>query len=134
MCLLQELTGIENSVIGLGPDVTIHLPSRLYTWPLAHESSITISRSPDQSPGYGIDAVLKALSPIENPVGRDSHPMPPFRQHARVNVSKVHWTRAGIGNNAKVVPNREYWIKCSQSVCIRVIPAGDIGLEAKPRL
>ena len=30
-CLLQELTRIENSVIGLSPDVTIHLPSRLCT-------------------------------------------------------------------------------------------------------
>src|SRR5277367_5203256 len=35
LCFFQELARIENSVIGLGPDVTIHLPSRLYAWPLA---------------------------------------------------------------------------------------------------
>src|SRR5271163_4578201 len=38
--LLQELPRIEDSVIRLEPDVTIHLPSRLSTRALAHEPRI----------------------------------------------------------------------------------------------
>jgi hypothetical protein len=78
LCLLQELAGIKNSVIGLEPDVRIHLPTHFDTGPLAHEPSTTASGGPDQGSRHGIHTIQQALSPIENPIGRDSHPMPPL--------------------------------------------------------
>ena len=40
----------------------------------------------------------------------------------------------GVRNDPEVVADRKYRIERSQCVCRRVIPAGDIGLQAEPRL
>src|ERR1700684_1241626 len=77
--LFQEFPRIEDSVIRLEPDMTIHLPSQLCPRSLAHEPRSTISSCPDQGCWHGIHAIQQALSPIENPVGRECHPMAPLR-------------------------------------------------------
>jgi len=114
--------------------MTIYLPSHLSTRAVAHEPRLAISSRPDEGSRHVIQTVQKALSPIENPVCRERHPVAPLGLYPRVNVYEIERTGAGVSNDAKVVSDRKQRVERSQRVCLWVITAGNISLYAEPRL
>ena len=112
----------------------IRLPAHFRARTVPDETRVALSCGNNQKPRDGIHAVQKALSPIENPIGRECHAMAPLCLYARVNVSEIDRSGTGIRDNPKVVSHRKQWIERSQRVCYRVIAAGNISLDAEPRL
>ena len=114
--------------------MTIYLPSHLSTRAVAHEPRLAISSRSEESSRHVIQTVQKVLSPIENPVCRERHPVAPLGLYPRVNVYEIERTGAGVSNHAKVVSDRKQRVERSQCVCLWSITAGNISLYAEPRL
>jgi hypothetical protein len=101
--LLQETARIKDPVVRLKPEVAIRLPSDLSAGPMSYESCPTTVGSSDQDPRYSVDAILKALTPLNKPVDGRIHVMGQCRFHVRMNVDKVDGAGTRCGKYAKVI-------------------------------
>jgi hypothetical protein len=101
--LLQETARVKDPVVRLKPEVAIRLPSDLSAGPMSNESCLTTIGSPDQEPRHSVDAIVKALSPLKNPVDRHRHAMRKRRFDVRMNVNEVDGAGTCCGKDAKVV-------------------------------
>jgi hypothetical protein len=73
LALLNEFSRVENSVVGLKPQMTIRLPAHLRAWAMSDETRVTLSCGNDQRSQDGIHTVLQTLSPLKYPIYRGSH-------------------------------------------------------------
>src|ERR1700730_9051467 len=101
--LLQETARIKDPVVRLKPEVAIRLPSDLSAGPVSDESCPTTIGSPDQEPRHGVNAILQALSPLNNPVDRHRHVMRQCRFDVEMNVNEVDGAGTRCGKDAEVV-------------------------------
>ena len=106
--LLQEATGIKDSIIGLEPQVAVSLPADLCSGPVSDKTGAAAICSPDQKSWDRIHAVLEALSPLKNPVDGYGHSVGESCFDMRVDVNEVDWARACSGQNSEVV---SFWKK-----------------------
>src|ERR1700739_1829058 len=103
LCLLQELAGIENSVVSLKPYMPVGLPANLRAWPVADEPCLAIIPRPDQESRHRVNAISKALSPLNYPIDGNRHTMRKRRFHVRMNVDEIDGARTCCGQDAEVV-------------------------------
>src|ERR1700722_14929278 len=87
----------------------------------------------NEKPRHGVNAILQAFSPLEDPVERPTHVMRKRGFDARMQVNEVHRTGAGCGQNTKIVTLRKQSIKRSQRVRAGMISTGNISLQAETR-
>src|ERR1700757_1981871 len=59
--LLQELAGIENSIVSLKPYMPVGLPANLHARPVADESCLAVIPRSDPESRHRVDAIRKAL-------------------------------------------------------------------------
>src|ERR1700758_1719214 len=57
LTLLNEFPRVENSVVGLKPEVTIRLPAHLRAWTMPDETGVALSCWNNQKSGDGIHSV-----------------------------------------------------------------------------
>jgi hypothetical protein len=114
LCFLQETASIENSIVSLKPKMPVGLPSQLHAGPVSDKSRLTTIGSSDQKAGYSVDAILKTLSPLKNPIGRHRHVMRKRRLDVRMNIDEVNRTGTRRSQNSKVVSLWKKGIEGSQ--------------------
>src|SRR5882724_919420 len=73
--VLQKTTCIKNPVIGLKPKVRVDLPSQFHARPVSDKPFATTVCGSNQGAWYGVDSVLQALSPLNNPIEGGSNAM-----------------------------------------------------------
>src|SRR5258708_8043320 len=73
LALLNEFPGVKNSVVGLKPDVTIHLPPHFRPRTVPDEPRIALSRRNSQKSWDGIHSVSQALPPLKDPIDGSRH-------------------------------------------------------------
>src|SRR5258707_4669046 len=129
----QELACIKDSVIGLSPQVAIYLPMNLSSRPVSNKPLPAVPCWDNKKAWHGVNSILQALSPLQDPVERPTHVMRKRGFDARMQVNEVHRTRAGCGQNTKVVTLRKQSIKRSQRMRAGMIPTGNVGLDAETR-
>src|SRR5260221_254 len=130
---LQELARIKDSVIGLSPHVAIYLPMNLSSRPVPNKPLPAFSCWNNKKAWHGVNAILQALSPLEDPVERPTHVMRKRGFDMRMHVNEVHRTRAGCGQNTKVVTFRKQSAKRSQRMRAGMIPTRNVSLDAETR-
>src|SRR5258708_24248755 len=86
LCFFEKTARVEDPVISLEPQVTTRLPSDLGARSVSDKSGATAICSPDKESGYGINAVVQALSPLEDPVERQRDIVRSRCFHVRMNV------------------------------------------------
>src|SRR5258708_7986873 len=69
----QELARIKDSVIGLSPQVAIYLPMNLSSRPVSNKPRPAVSCWNNKKAWHGVNAILQAFSPLEDPVQRPTH-------------------------------------------------------------
>ena len=121
LCLLQKAASIENSVIRLKPQMAIRLPPNFRPGPVSNESGATPVCGANQKPRDGIDAIVKAFAPLNNPIERCRDAMRERCFHVGVNVDEVNRSGARRGQNAKVVSLGKERIKGAQRVCLWMV-------------
>src|SRR5882672_9458063 len=113
--------------------MSIRLPAHFRAWTVSDEARATFSRGNDQKSGDGIHSIAQALAPLKNPIDGGSHAVRQRRFSARVYVNKVDRAWASRGENAKIIALGEQRIERSESVCPRIVAAGDVSLSAESR-
>src|ERR1700730_16488801 len=103
LTLLDEFTGVENSVVGLKPEVTIRLPVHLRAWTMPDETRVALPCRNYQKSRDGIHTVAQTLAPLKYPINGDSHIVRQLRFNMRMYVNKVDGARTGGGEHAKIV-------------------------------
>src|SRR5882724_9721052 len=98
LTLFDKLARVKNSVVGLKPHVTIHLPPHFRPRTVPDEPRIALSRRNSQKSGDGIHSVSQALAPLEDPIGGSRHTVRQGRFNARVYVDKVDGARTCGGD------------------------------------
>ena len=72
--------------------------------PVSDKSSSTAIRCSNQEAGYGIDAVVQALSPLKNPVeGQREILCGAHSFYMRMNINEVDWSGPSCCQDAKIV-------------------------------
>src|SRR5580698_7776700 len=111
----------------------VGLPANLRTRPVSYESCPTIIPRSDQESRHRVDAIRKALSPLNYPIDGQRHIMRECRFDVRMNVDEVDRAGTCCGQDAKVIALWKKWIERSQGVCARVVATGNVSLRAKSR-
>src|SRR5258705_13958823 len=73
--VLQKTTCIKNAVIALKPNVRVDLPSQFHARPVSNKPFTTTVCGSNQGARYGVNSVLQALSPLNDPVEGSSNAM-----------------------------------------------------------
>src|SRR5258707_9540541 len=129
----QELACIKDSVIGLSPQVAIYLPMNLSSRPVSNKPLPAVSCWNNKKAWHGVNAILQALSPLQDPVERPTYVMGKRGFDMWMQVNEVHRTRAGCGQYTKIVALRKQSIKRSQRMRTGMIPTGNVSLDAETR-
>src|ERR1700739_858746 len=133
LCLLQELAGVENSIVSLKPCMPVGLPANLHARPVADESCLAVIPRSDQESRHRVDAIRKALSPLNYPIDGQRHVMRKRRFDVRMNVDEVDWPRTCCRQDAEVVSFGVKRIESAQRVRRWMISARYVRLRAEPR-
>src|SRR5262249_10114776 len=112
----QEATRIEDSIVGLEPQVAVSLPADLCSGPVSNKTCAAAIRSPDQESWNCVHAVVEALSPLKNPVDGYGHSVGERCLDMRVDVNEVDWARACSGQNSEIVSFRKKRIEGAKRV------------------
>ena len=123
LCLFEEPSRIEDSVVGLEPEMTIRLPTQFGAGAVPDESRAAIVRRPDEESWNSIDSVFKTLPPLDNPVEGDGHVFGKGSFDVRMNINKVDRPRTSRGQHSKVVPLGKQRIERSQRIRAWVVSA-----------
>src|SRR3984957_1336154 len=107
LTLLNEFPRVENSVVGLKPEVTIRLPVHLRAWTSPDETRVALSCGNNQKSRDGIHTVAQTFSPLKYPIHGGSHIVRQRRFNTRVYVDKVDGTRPSRGEDAKIIAFRK---------------------------
>src|SRR6266704_3711787 len=78
-------------------------------------------------------SVPQTFTPLEDPIDGDSHTLRQHCLNARVCVNKVDGSRAGRGEDAKIIALREQRIEGAEGVRPRIVAARDVRLSAESR-
>src|SRR5258708_30166964 len=121
LTLLNEFPRVKNSVVGLKPEVTIHLPAYLCARTVPDEPRIALSRRNNQKSVDGIHTVQQTLAPLKDPIEGGSHTVRERRFNMRVYVDKVHWAGTCGGDDAKIISLRKQGIERTESIHPRIV-------------
>src|SRR6266436_4263407 len=133
LTLFDKLARVKNSVVGLKPHVTIHLPPHFRPRTVPDEPRIALSRRNSQKSRDGIHSVSQALAPLKDPIDRSRHTVRQGRFNARVYVDKVDGARTCGGDDAKIVALWEQGIERTEGIRPRIVATGDVCLGAESR-
>src|ERR1700733_1494999 len=131
LTLLNESPRVENSVVGLKPQVTIRLPVHFRAWTMTDETRVALSRRNNQKSGDGIHSVAQVLSPLKYPINGGSQIVRQRRFNMRVYVDKVDGTWACRGEDAKIISLRKQGIERTQRIRSGIVATGDVCLGAE---
>ena len=108
--------------------MTIRLPSDLGARSVSNKSGATTIGSSDQESGYGVDAVVQALSPLEDPVERQRDIVRSKCFYMRMNVNEVDRSWTCCRQDAEVVAFGVKGIEGAQRVRRWMISARNVRL------
>ena len=77
----------------------------------------------DQASRYVVDAIVKTLSPLHDPIKRGSDIVRQRYLDVRMNIYKVDWAWSGRSQDTEIVALRKQGIERAQSIRDRMIPA-----------
>src|SRR5258708_35084201 len=103
LTLLDKFACIKNSVVGLKPKMSIHLPAHFRARTVSDEACIALSRGNNQKSRDGVHSISQTLPPLKDPIDGGSHAVRQRRFSARVYVNKVDGAGASRGENAKII-------------------------------
>src|SRR5215813_5561546 len=103
LALLDKLARIKNSIVGLKPQVAIHLPAHFRARTVPDEARVALSCGDNQKSGNGIHSVSHAFPPLKYPIDGRSHAVRQCRFRPRVYIDKVDGTWASGGDDAKII-------------------------------
>src|SRR6266545_4406879 len=95
--VLQKTTCIKNPVIALKPKVRVDLPSHFHARPVSHKPFPTTVCGSNQGAWYGVNSVLQALSPLNNPVEGSSNAMRECQINLGMEIDEVDGARTSSG-------------------------------------
>src|SRR5215475_6956801 len=101
----------------------IRLPAHFRAWSVSDEACIAFSRGNNQKSGNGIYSVSQTFAPLKYPIDRSCNTTRQRHFSARMHVDKVDGTRAGRGEDAKIIALREQRIEGAERVLPRIVAA-----------
>src|ERR1700733_6142510 len=111
----------------------IRLPSDFRARSVSDKAGATAIRSSDQESGHGIDAVVEALSPFDNPIERQRDIVRGKCFYVRMNINEVDRSWTCCRQDAEVVALRVKRIEGAQRVRRWMISARNVRLCAESR-
>src|ERR1700741_2840294 len=96
--------------------MTSFLPTNLRARPIADVARLACVAGADQASRYVVDAVVKTLSPLHDPIKRGSDIVRQCYLDVRMNIYKVERARSGRGQNTEIVTLRKQRIERAQSI------------------
>src|SRR6266568_177083 len=133
LTFFDKLARVENSIVGLKPQMPIHLPAHFGARTMPDEPGIALSRRNNQKSGDSVDSVSQTLAPLKDPIDGSRHTMRQRRFNARVCVDKVDGAGAGSGDDAKIIALRKQGIERSECVRPRIVSTRDVRPSAESR-
>src|SRR5580658_9117435 len=103
--------------------MTSFLPTNLRARPIPDVARLACIAAADQESRYVVDAVVKTLSPLHDPVKRGSDIVRQCYLHVRMNIYKVERAGSRCSQDPEIVALREQRIEGAQSIRGRMIPA-----------
>src|ERR1700733_4042197 len=103
--------------------MTSFLPTNLRARPIPNEARLPCIAGADQASGYVVDAIVKTLSPLHDPIKRGSDIVRQCYLDVRMNIYKIDWPWSGRSQDTEIVALRKQRIERAQSIRSWVIPA-----------
>src|SRR5580704_14368468 len=101
--------------------MTSFLPTNLRARPIPNVARLACIAGADQASRYVVDAIVKTLSPLHDPIKRGNDIVRQWYLDVRMNIYKVD--RAGRSRDTEIVALRKQRIERAQSIRGRMIPA-----------
>src|ERR1700757_3162197 len=103
--------------------MTRFLPTNLRARPIPDVTRFACIAGADQASRYVVDAIVKALSPLHDPIKRGGDIVRQCYLDVRMNIYKVEWAWSGRSQDTEIVALRKERIERAQSIRGRMIPA-----------
>src|SRR5438046_6597498 len=110
------------------------LPVQFRAWTVPDVTRPAAVRRRDQKSRDVIDTGVQILPPLKYPVGRPRDSMGKIRFDLRVKIYEVDRSRSGIREHSEEVSGRKKRTEAAHHLRARGVAAGNIGLQAEPRL
>src|SRR5580700_9352148 len=121
--LLKKWTGEKHAIVSLNVKVGVTLPTDLDSGSIPNETSLAATGGYKDISGHVVYAVAQALAPPDHPICIDTDVMRKIGADVGVKVVEIHGTGSGVGENAKVVADREQRIESPQIVAVGIVVA-----------
>ncbi len=132
--LLKKRTGEKHAIVFRNVKVGVPLPTDLDSGSMPSEASLAAAGGHKDISGHVVYAVVQALPPPDHPVCIDTDVVRKIGVDVGVKVVEIHGAGSGVGENTKVVADREQRVEGSQIVIVGiVVAAGHVRAKANTR-